>query len=425
MSTSSPTSTDRSQPSEAIVWIWLPGSTEPVPAGRADQVGESLVFRYGERYLLREDRMSLYEPELPLRSGEHMPDGRAHGCILDAGPDAWGQRVILHRRYGRGVQDADDLRPLTYLMAAGSDRIGALDFQASASEYVPRTPETATLTELAEAARRVQEGLPLSQELADALLRGTSIGGARPKALFDDGDRRLIAKFSSTTDTFPVVQGEFIAMRLAKLAGLNVASVELTESMEKKILLVERFDRHADGQRRMMVSALTVLGLGENGGGYGSYADLARMIRERFTEPDATLRELFSRITFNILTSNTDDHARNQAAFWDGRELTLTPAYDICPYQRLGETEQVMAIGEDGWRYSQVAGCVARAATYHLSSDEAQAIVENQLSVIKEHWDAVCDEAELTQAQRDDLWGKQFLNPFALQDSHTHLLRRR
>lgn len=285
---------------------------------------------------------------------------------------------------------------------------------------MPRTPQSASLDELADATRRVQEGVALSPPLAEALLRGSSIGGARPKALVDDGKRRLIAKFGSTTDTYPVVQGEFVAMRLAALAGLDVARVELTASMGRPVLLVERFDRPPDGTRRMMVSALTVLGLGEYGGCYASYAELAAIIRARFTSPARTLRELFSRITFNILTSNTDDHARNQAAFWDGEQLTLTPAYDICPYPRSGESEQVMAIGEDGWRYSQVAGCVERAATYHLTREEAQAIVERQRSAIETHWHDVCDEARLTRAERDAFWGRQFLNPFALQTSHTH-----
>lgn len=412
------------EPSSAFIWVWLPDASEPVPAGRVDQVGESLVFRYGERYLKRDDAISLYEPELPLRAREHVPDDRIHGCLLDAGPDSWGQRVILHRRLGRDIKDTSDLRPLTYLTAAGSDRIGGLDFQSSATDYVPRLTETTTLDELTEAAQRVEAGIPLTPALSDALLRGTSIGGARPKALLDDDNRHLIAKFSSTTDRLPVIQGEFVAMRLAKLAGLDVANVRLTESMGKHVLLVERFDRLPGHRRRLMVSALTVLGLGEYGARYASYADLARIIRERFTSPDATLRELFSRITFNILTSNTDDHARNQAAFWNGRELTLTPAYDICPQLRSGETEQAMAIGEDGWRYSQVAGCVERAATYHLSTREAQAIVNNQQSVIETRWTGVCDEAQLTYAQREGLYGKQFLNPFALQTSHTHALRR-
>jgi len=110
------------------------------------------------------------------------------------------------------------------------------------------------------------------------------------------------------------------------------------------VLLVERFDRTPEGARRALVSALTILQLGETGFRYATYYDLADAIRARFTEPDATLRELFSRITFNILTGNNDDHPRNHAAFWDGRSLTLTPAYDIAPQPRAGqETAQLMA----------------------------------------------------------------------------------
>ncbi len=78
------------------------------------------------------------------------------------------------------------------------------------------------------------------------------------------------------------------------------------------MLVVERFDRPAGGTRKVMVSALTILGLDEHGGRYASYADLADQIRARFTTPDATLKELFARIVFNV---HTDDHARNHAAF--------------------------------------------------------------------------------------------------------------
>lgn len=410
----------RRQPDFGFVWIWLPGAADPVVAGRVDQVGESVVFRYGRSYLERPDAIAIYEPELPLIAGEQLPRvGTIHGSIADAGPDAWGQRVILHRRLGHASHDTSDLRPLTFLIAAGSDRIGALDFQESADEYVPRNVHAAPLELLANAAELVESGVPLPPALREALLRGTSIGGARPKALLDDGERKLIAKFSSTTDTFPVVQAEFIAMRLGQLAGLNVASVEMREVFGKKVMLVDRFDRPPAGGRRSMVSALTVLGLSVEGARYASYAELARLVRARFARADKTLRELFSRITFNILTSNTDDHAQNQAAFWDGTWLELTPAYDICPQPRGGgEAQQVMAIGEDGWRYSQVGGCVARAATYHLSRDAAREIVDRQIDVIERHWSDVCDEAGLTQVQRDALWRRQFLNPFALLDSH-------
>lgn len=412
--------TSRPEPGTAYVWIWLPGAAEPVPAGRLDRAGASLVFRYGERYLERPDAISIYTPELPLGRGELVPHGDAiHGCIADAGPDSWGQRVILNE-LGLGGLEAPELGPLTYLLASDSDRIGALDFQDSPSAYIARSVRRASLEDLSDAARLVEEGATLPPALADALLRGTSIGGARPKAALDEGDRRLIAKFASTTDLYPVVQAEFVAMRLARLAGLDVADVAIAEIHRKKVLLVDRFDRPAGGTRRAMVSALTMLGLGQNGGRYGSYARLAEIVRARFTDAGATLAELFGRIVFNILCSNTDDHPRNHAAFWDGEALTLTPAYDISPGLRaVGEVEQVMAIGRDGWRYSQLAGCIARCADYHLTSAEAQATVDRQVEAIKENWDDVCDEAGLTQGERDAMFGSQFLNPFAFEDSRS------
>jgi serine/threonine-protein kinase HipA len=404
-----------SEPQQAFVWIWLPGAADPVVAGRMDTVGELITFTYGRSYLAREDRIALYLPELPLLRGAISPlVGDVAGCIADAAPDAWGRRVILNRRVGAGTLDTTDLNLLTYLLESGSDRIGALDFQTSASRYVARRTANATLAELSQSAERVEQGIPLSPALDQALLHGTSVGGARPKALISDDGRQLIAKFSSTTDTYPVVKGEFVAMRLALLAGLHVAAVQLTHALGKDVLLIERFDRPAGGGRRAMVSALTVLGLDEVAARYASYADLAQLIRTRFTDPTPTLRELFSRITFNILTGNNDDHARNHAAFWDGTALTLTPAYDICPQPRAGgETAQVMAIGEDGFRMSQVAGCVARASTYRLSESDARQIVDHQINTIETHWTDVCDQAALTEVDRAGLWRRQFLNPYA------------
>jgi serine/threonine-protein kinase HipA len=403
-----------SEPGSAFVWVWLPGAVDPVVAGRLDLEGRVLVFTYGRSYLEREGRIPLYLPELPLGRGVILPrTGEVAGCIADAGPDAWGQRVILNRLAGTTAADTAALTPLTYLLASGSDRPGALDFQASAEAYVPRSLDQAPLQELAESAQRVELGVPLSPALDRALLHGSSVGGARPKALLRDGGRQLIVKFSSTTDAYPVVKGEFVAMELARRAGIETATVELTKALGRDALLVERFDRPGGG-RRAMVSALTILGLDEIEARYASYANLANQIRARFTDPTATLRELFARITFNVLSGNNDDHARNHSAFWDGAELTLTPAYDICPAPRAGgETAQAMAIGADGYRFSQVAGCVARASTYLLSEAEAREIVDRQIEVIEAEWADVCDRAELTAVDRASFWHRQFLNPYA------------
>jgi serine/threonine-protein kinase HipA len=404
-----------SEPRQAFVWIWLPGATEPVVAGRLDIEGRLLTFTYGRSYLARENRVPLYVPELPLRRGPISPlAGDVAGCIADAAPDAWGQRVILNRRTGRADGDTTDLTPLTYLLESGSNRIGALDFQTSASEYVARSADHATLEELAESAQRVEQGIPLSPALDQALLHGSSVGGARPKALLSEGDSALIAKFSSTTDAYPVVKAEFVAMELARRAGLDATPVSLTRALGRDVLMVRRFDRPAGGGRRGMVSALTMLGLDEIAARYASYAELADLVRARFSDPAPTLRELFARITFNILAGNNDDHARNHAAFWDGSTLALTPAYDICPQPRAGgETAQAMAIGKDGYRMSQVAGCVARASTYMLGERDAREIVDNQIDAIESQWDEVCDLAALTEVDRAGFWRRQFLNPYA------------
>ncbi len=413
-----------SEPSaDAFVWIWLPGASEPVVAGRLDEAGGEATFVYGRSYLERPEAVSLYSPELPLIEERirPLPGLDAPGCILDARPDAWGQRVIMNRLVGPAAAERDpaDLGLITLLLESGSDRIGALDFQSSSSEYVARGRENASLHELATSAQRVEEGIPLSPALDAALLHGSSIGGARPKALIDDGPRRLIAKFSSSTDTFAVEQGEYVAMELAHRAGLNVARVELARALEKPVLLVERFDRipHSD-RRRSLVSALTMLGLNELAARHASYAELAQIIRASFVSPGANLSELFSRITFNILVGNTDDHARNHAAFWDGQMLTLTPAYDICPQTRnTGRATQAMIIGDaaDPFKESQVAGCVERAHLYQLSKREATAIVDHQIDVIKGDWAEVCEQAELSETGRSYFWKRQFLNDYALE----------
>jgi serine/threonine-protein kinase HipA len=410
------------QASEAYVWIWLPGATKPVAAGRLHAVGDIINFNYGQSYLGRSDAIALYLPELPLEAGLHppLPGLTVAGCIGDAGPDAWGQRVIMQHLIGASAAAADPavLGPLTYLLESGSDRIGALDFQTSPTTYVSRDVSSARLEELMHAAARVDEGLPLPPALDQALLHGSSVGGARPKVLLNDQGRKLIAKFSSTTDTYAVVKGEYAAMVLARRAGLDAARVELTKVLGKDVLLVERFDRApGTGQRRAVVSALTMLELDEMSARYASYASLAQIVRERFIDARLTLRQLFARITFNILVGNNDDHARNHAAFWDGRMLTLTPAYDICPQPRAGgETAQAMAIAPDGSRMSQVAGCVAAASTYLLSEAQAREIIDRQIEVIESEWDEVCDAAGMTEVERTHFWHRQFLNPYALQD---------
>jgi serine/threonine-protein kinase HipA len=410
---------------EAFVWIWLPDETEPVVAGRLEAENGNILFNYGKSYLERVgDRkvaIPIYEPELPLTAGSlplleglNMP-----GCIRDAAPDAWGRRVIINKKLGlKGAStDTAELDELTYLLESGSDRIGALDFQRSPTLYVPRAANNVSLEELTESAERVEKGVPLTPELDQALFHGSSIGGARPKALIQDQGKKYVAKFSSSTDIYSVVKAEFIAMRLAALADLNVAPVKLDKAANKDVLLIERFDRISmdnKWSRKAMVSALTLLGLDEMMARYASYETLAEIIRHRFIYPKDTLKELFSRLVFNILCGNTDDHARNHAAFWNGSELTLTLAYDICPQGRTGnEASQAMLICGNN-NLSQLKTCLETAHNFMLSGEEARAIFEKLTAAIERNWESVCEEAELSEVDQRLLWRRQILNPFSL-----------
>ncbi|GAC1321530.1 MAG: HipA domain-containing protein [Acidimicrobiales bacterium] len=401
--------------------MWLPGATEPVVAGRLEQGAETIDFNYGRSYLARDDRISLFEPELPLVRGRIRPRGNlvVAGAIRDAGPDAWGQRIILRRLTGSAGRDADvdQLGLLTYLLEGGSDRIGGLDFQTRPDVYEPRT-SGGTLVEMVTATAQFVSGEELSPDVSRALLAGSSVGGARPKVLLDDGGRKLIAKFSQDGDPYPVVKAEGVAMALASRVGLNVAGVEVLRCLGRDVLLVERFDRPATpGHRRLMVSAMTILGVDEWGAIHAGYWELADAIRAQFSNVDDTLRELFSRITFNICVGNTDDHARNHAAFWDGVMLALTPAYDVCPQRRSGqEAQQALAIRPDGWRYSQLAGCLDAAPVYHLNRREAWDIIDHQISTITSAWTDEADRARLTVAERKAMWNTQILNPYARYD---------
>ena len=143
--------------------------------------------------------------------------------------------------------------------------------------------------------------------------------------------------------------------------------------------------------------------------------NLADEIRKNFVEPRATLKEMFGRMTFNILVGNTDDHARNHAAFWDGKRLELTPAYDVCPQRRSGyEASQAMRIyGAE--RRSQIGLCLKAAHRFQLSEEDGLEIARKQAEAIVDCFEAVCDEAKMGQNSRRQLWRRQFLNDLAFE----------
>lgn len=404
--------------SSCFVWKWLPGATDPVVAGevRFDDRGQQ-TFVYGRSYLERSIAEPIYEPELPLRRGVHDPvSGLDHfSCLRDSAPDAWGRRVIENRVFGREEAEAGrDLEEGVYLLESGSDRTGALDFQESATDYVARDTDFASLEDLQKAAELLATDQPIPSDLEQALQHGTSIGGARPKATITGEDAKYVAKFSISTDTYPIVKAEYVGMILAERVGLNVATVSLDQVAGKDVLLVKRFDRDkSEGgwSRRALVSALTVLGLDERWAREATYPDLVGRIRVDGVAFRKDATELFSRLVFNVLIGNTDDHARNHSFFVEGANLRLTPAYDLTPFPRAGgEAGHGMKITRAS-NLSRIRLCLDAVSEFGLSEEEGRAIVESQVRAIMEHFDSLSREAGMTAPMRERLRRRAVLNP--------------
>lgn len=400
---------------EAYVWVWLPMHTVPTVAGRITKEGDRYIFVYGKNYRESRQAIALSPFELPLISGRQMPMGMnyIHSVLRDAAPDAWGRRLIEYQYPGFNPNELD------FLLLSGSNRIGGLDFQLSATQYKERAAAEINLQDVALFAEAFESDQHFSQALEPVLLHGTSVGGARPKCLIKINQVDYLAKFSLSIDYYPILKAEFVAMKLAKLCGLNTAEVELSTVMGRDILLIKRFDRinfAGEYQRKLMLSGLSLLGLNEMEARYASYQDLADIVRQKFIAPKKCLKELFSRLVFNILIGNTDDHARNHAAFWDGASLELTPAYDICPQQRIGqEATQAMALEGVQGNFSTVSNAISICERFLLSKQQAQEIVQYQIETIKKHWDLLCDEAGMKTRDRDLLFGSTVLSDFSLQ----------
>lgn len=411
-----------SKPETVYVWIWLPEQIEPVICGRLWKENLHHFFVYGQSFLQRENAIALDPIELPLKSGPQQSEAEIHRAIRDAAPDAWGRRVILYQQqFPITALDDGQFSEINFLLHSNSNRIGALHVQSSADYYQPSDVPTASLEELMQAAETIERGEPLPPDLNAALLHGTSIGGARPKAFLNgqQNNHQYIAKFSSNTDFFPIVKTEFATMQLAKHVGITVAKTELHQILGKDVLLVQRFDRTktATNQfiRKFMISGLTALQLHEMEARYASYLNLADFIRRFSANPSSDLLELYRRMVFNILIGNTDDHARNHSFFWDGHSYQLTPAYDICPLLRIGNiATQAMQVGEFGAK-STLANALTGCERFGLTKAQAEYIHNELIEKIRFYWPKMCELAQLGLRDRTNLEQATILSDYCFE----------
>jgi serine/threonine-protein kinase HipA len=363
---------------------------------------------YGRHYLARADAVPIDPIALKLGpSTYHTLDLKGvFGALRDASPDYWGRRVI-EKHSGEG-----DLTEVDYLLYSPDDRAGALAFGLSPQPPAPRrefnrTIELAHLQELADSiiAQDEQERpvAPPAQQVEELLLLGTSMGGARPKVVVEDEGSLWLAKFNRTDDRFNQARVEHAMLRLARQCGLHTAESRIVTVADRDVLLVRRFDReHITGgyRRARMLSALTLLRAGDT---YQdrerwSYVLLAEELRRNSSEPRADARELFLRMLFNALISNTDDHPRNHAVIAMDRNFRLAPAYDLTPFTPVSveRRDLAMSVGDAG-RYAQADNILSQCARFLLAREEASAIVDATEAIVKARWYAVAREAGVTE----------------------------
>ena len=338
-----------------FVYMTLPGTTDPITVGRYD-LAETRAgvprgqFVYGKSYLARKDAVEIDPIELRLAARRYETTllKGVFGALRDAGPDAWGRRII-DRHHNR------ELTELGYLMNSADDRAGALGFGTGEQPPAPRKNfnQTLQLEELQKIADDVlKEKKPRRAALADQinklLLINTLMGGARPKAVVEDDDGLWIAKFNRPDqDRWNNAKIEHTMLLLAKACGLSVADSKVLTIAKRDVLLVKRFDRDRAARggyyRHRMVSGLTILRADEADQRDWSYVALAEELRRVSSDPQGDAAELFGRMTFNALISNLDDHPRNHALI--AREKWgLSPAYDLTPESPIARERRNLAM---------------------------------------------------------------------------------
>ena len=387
-------------PGECFVYITLPGETAPVTAGRyalgTDRRGVAEGrFVYGRSYLERKDAVPLDPVELKLATRTYDTNNLkgVFGALRDSSPDYWGRRVI--QRYLGRAQPGE----MDYLLYSADDRAGALGFGLNQAPPAPKREFNQTL-EL-DQVQKIADAIVTDEDVPDdakhkqvenLMLVGTSMGGARPKAVVEDEAGLWIAKFNRPDDPWNSARVEHAMLRLARACGLETAESKVIDVAGRDLLLVKRFDREkvqAGYTRARMISGLTLLQTEDTyqSRDRWSYVFLAEELRRVSADPAGDARELFRRMCFNALISNTDDHPRNHALIAKEKDWRLSPAYDLTPATPVSiEHRDLSLICGDRGRFANVENLLSQSGRFLLERSDASGLIAKMEEHVRSQW---------------------------------------
>lgn len=391
-------------------FIQLPGTFEWAVCGvlRVSEVGPNAyrgVFQYGRSYLARQNAPSLDPYHLPLsdRPQEFTKLKGIPGALRDAGPDAWGRRVIQAKL---GLPEAD-ISEVDYLLSGPDDGAGNLRFGTSPKPPTGARPfnRTHQLQALTDAAQELEETGKLPHEVLEQLEPGTSMGGARPKVSIEEDHRIWLTKLPEKNDKLNMQRIEYATLELARLAGLDVCGTRIEKVGSQDALMLERFDRKwnpdAKAYARLgLISGLTVLDAedGYLGRERWSYLLLADELRRWSSRPAQDKLELFRRMVFNAMVTNNNDHPRNHALLQVDGRWRLSPAYDIVPVPATSKERRDLAlrVGSFG-RAASKYNLLSQPAVFGLSVEAARAEIDRMRESVS-RWQEVFKSHGVTDA---------------------------
>lgn len=350
---------------------------------------ESASFEYERGWLLRRGAFAL-DPELPLTAGQFHTERPLFNALADPAPDRWGQTLL--RRHERARARAEGRQPralfaVDFLTLVDDEtRLGALRVSEQPggpflSDTGRRVPPLLQLPKLLAATTRILDDRETADDLQLVLAPGTSLGGARPKAsVRDPSGALLIAKFPKKDDEWSVTRWEAATLKLAQAAGLRTPKWKLELVARRPVLMSWRFDRVA-GQRVPFMSAMTALAASERE--QRGYVDLVDALRQGGSAVQADSEELWRRLVFNLLVSNTDDHLRNHGFLHDGRGWRLAPAYDVNPMPAdvRPRVHALTLAGDDP--AAPFDAVLAEAARFGLTTKKARTIAREVATAVK------------------------------------------
>lgn len=378
---------------------------------------EFTQFAYREEWLAGPSFFDI-SPDLARTAGYQIrkPPTKDDSCFFlamaDTEPDAWGRRVIA-RAHAKERKNNPALGPLTeldYLCAVDDfSRIGALRIRDVKGGYLRSvddgrrtTPPMLELEKMMAASHAVE----LSQETAEDLKylqgKGTSLGGMRPKCTLLDEDGMLaLGKFPSVKDERSVTRGEVLALRLARLAGIEAAEARIFMAQGTPVAIVRRFDRTASDTRIPYMSGATLLQASRND--EHAYTEIVDEMRNKCLDFGADARQLWRRLVFNHLITNVDDHLQNIGFLYVGENLwRLSPAFDVNPFPDK-DRESKTWLSEDTGPVTSIQQLLEQAARFELAPDAAKKVLAEVVKAAAQWREvALTPVVGLTAAELDD-----------------------